>query len=128
MLRTARHGPHLTARSYVLIFKIQKNYDFGGGWGVNNGDILLPLSPKHLLYTCIGKKVWPRGTVLDVKTASLIRKIIIEHADRYVFAESPSDLHLIRPRLVCSETFKNELSAWQNWHLNQCQAEREMQS
>ncbi|OPA95905.1 hypothetical protein BFW86_00385 [Pseudomonas fluorescens] len=111
-----------------LNFQDSKNYDFGGGWGVNNGDILLPLSPKHLLYTCIGKKVWPRGTVLDVKTASLIRKIIIEHADRYVFAEEPSDLHLIRPRLVCSETFKNELSAWQNWHLNQCQAEREMQS
>lgn len=111
-----------------LNFQDSKNYDFGGGWGVNNGDILLPLSPKHLLYTCIGNQVWPRGTPLDVKTASLIRKMIIEHADRYVFAEEASDVHLIRPRLVCSETFKNELSTWQNWHAEQCRAEREMQS
>ena len=111
-----------------LNFQNSKNYDFGGGWGIKNGDILLPLSPKHLLYTCIGNKVWPRGTSPDVKTAGLIRKIIIEHADRYLFAKEPGDIHLIRPRLVCPTTFKNELSAWENWHPEQCQAEREFQS
>lgn len=111
-----------------LNFQDSKNYDFSGGWGIKNGDILLPLSPKHLLYTCIGNKVWPRGTALDIKTAGLIRKIIIEHADRYVFAQEPGDIHLIRPRLVCPTTFKNELSAWDNWHSEQCRAERELQS
>jgi N-methylhydantoinase B/acetone carboxylase, alpha subunit len=111
-----------------LNFQNSTNYDFGGGWGVKNGDILLPLSPKHLLYTCIGNQVWPRGTTPDTKTAQLIRKIIIEHADRYVFAQEPIDIRLIRPRLVCPIAYKNELSAWKNWHREQCQAEEELQS
>lgn len=110
-----------------LNFHSAQKYDFGGGWSVKNGDILIPLSPKHLLYTCIDTKVRPRGTTLDIKTARLIQKIIIEHADRYVFARVPSDVHKVRPRFVCAETFKSELSAWQNWHADQCEAEREMQ-
>lgn len=108
-----------------LNFQDSKNYDFGGGWEVKNGDIILPLSPKHLLYTCIGNKVWPRGTVLDAGTAQLIQRIIIEHADRYVFSSEPSDIHLIRPRLVCPTTYKNEQAYWQRWHQEQCQAERD---
>lgn len=111
-----------------LNFHDSSNYDFGGGWAVKNGDILLPLSPRHLLYTCIGNQVWARGTTLDTRTARLIRKIIIEHADRYVFAQEPSDIHLIRPRQVCPTTYKNERYAWKNWHIDQCQAEIELQS
>lgn len=110
-----------------LNFHDAKNYDFGGGWGVENGEILLPLSPKHLLYTCIGKRPWHRGKRLDEGTAQLMRKIIIEHADRYVFSRDQSDIHLIRPRTVCSETFKRERDAWENWRSEQCQAETELQ-
>lgn len=110
-----------------LNFQDSKNYDFGGGWGVKNGDILLPLSPKHLLYTSIGNRAWRRGTTPDLKLYWLIRKIIIEHADRYVFAQDTSDIHLIRPRLVCPKTYENELETWQNWYRSQCQAEIELQ-
>lgn len=111
-----------------LNFQDSKNYDFAGGWGVHKGEILLPLSPKHLLHTCIGGKQWLRGTTPDVRTAQLIRKLIIEHADRYVFATEPADdIHLIRPRHVCSATYKSELLAWQRWHQEQSQAEREFQ-
>lgn len=109
-----------------LNFTNSSNYDFGGGWGVENGDIFLPLSPKHLLYTCVGRRTWQRGTTLNEGTAQLMRKIIIEHADRYVFAQDTSDIHLIRPRTVCSETFKREKAAWQSWHREQCQAESEL--
>lgn len=111
-----------------LNFQNSTNYDFGGGWGVKSGDILLPLSPKHLLYTCVGNKVWRRGTTLDVHTAQLMRKIIVEHADRYVFSIEPGDVHLVRPRLVCAATYKNEQAAWHRWHHEQCHAERELQS
>ena len=62
--------------------------------------------------------------MLDLATAQLIRRIIIEHADRYVFATEPGDIHLIRPRLVCPATFNSERLAWQNWHLHQSEAER----
>jgi hypothetical protein len=109
-----------------LNYQDAKNYDFGGGWGIKNTDILLPLSPKHLLHTSIGKRSWLRGTVLEEGMARILRKIIIQHADRYIFSLDPSDVHLIRPRLVCSETYKGEEEAWQNWHSDQCQAEAEL--
>tara|TARA_R110000868_G_scaffold411441_1_gene703951 strand:- start:1149 stop:2177 length:1029 start_codon:yes stop_codon:yes gene_type:complete len=110
-----------------LNFQGSDSYDFDGGWGVKNGDILLPLSPKHLLYTCVGNKVWQRGTTPDARTAQLIRRIIIEHADRYVFSTEPSDVHLVRPRSVCPLTYKSEQAFWQHWHYEQCLAETEFE-
>lgn len=109
-----------------LNFNSAQNYDFDGGWGAKNGDILLPLSPKHLLYTCIGSKPPQRGMTLDEATARQMRKMIIEHADRYVFSQDPSDIHLVRPRKICADTFKNEHLAWKNWHQEQCEAEAEL--
>lgn len=110
-----------------LNFQDAANYNFGGGWAVKNGDIMLPLSPKHLLYTSVGNRVWRRGTVLDAHIANLIQNIILEHADRYIFAQEPGDIHLRRPRLACPVTFKNEVAAWQNWHEKQTEAERQLQ-
>lgn len=109
-----------------LNFVNEKEYDFKGGWGRRKGDIILPLSPKHLMYTCIGEYPWPRGTVLDEKTALLMRRIIIEHADRYIFATEPSDIHLLRPRVVSPEACRQERQTWQNWHEEQRQAEVEL--
>ncbi|MEG0859755.1 MAG: DUF4238 domain-containing protein [Pseudomonas sp.] len=107
-----------------LNFQDARNYDFRGGWDVKNGDIMLPLGPRHLLYTCMGNKARPRGSTFDVEAASLIQRMIIEHADRYVFATEPGDIHLIRPRLVCPVTSRAERAAWQNWHSQQSDAER----
>lgn len=111
-----------------LNFQDGKNYNFGGGWGVKNGDILLPLSPKHLLYTSIGNKPWRRGTTLDLSLFQVLRKIIIEHADRYIFAKEPGDIHLIRPRRVCLNTYKQEQVAWENWHHEQSKAEAKLRT
>lgn len=85
-----------------LNFTDLNNYDFGGGWGRKNGEIFLPLSPKHLLYTKIGSRPPPRGTILDEATASIFRRMLIEHADRYIFAVEKREIHLIRPRTVCT--------------------------
>lgn len=110
----------------LLNFISDREYDFKGGWGRKKGDIILPLSPKHLMYTCIGERSLLRGTVLDEKTALLMRRIIIEHADRYIFATEPSDIQLIRPRVVSPEACRQERQAWQNWHEDQRQAEAEL--
>lgn len=106
-----------------LNYYSSEKYDFGGGWAVPKGDIFLPLGPKHLLHHSVGQRSWPRGTVLDRPTALLIRKIIIEHADRYIFDKERSDVHLVRPRVVSSTKYKEELSVWQNWHREQSEAE-----
>ncbi|GAB3344958.1 DUF4238 domain-containing protein [Lysobacter tyrosinilyticus] len=109
-----------------LNFFSPSNYNFDGGWGVPNGDILLPLSPKHLLFACIGRKSWVRGTKLNLSTALLIRRMIIEHGDRYVFAKEPGDIHLIRPRIVSPDGYKAEQEAWKKWHSEQTQSEIEL--
>ncbi len=106
-----------------LNFHGPEKYDFGGGWKVQNGDILLPLSPKHLLYTCVGNRPRLRGTTVDYQTARLMRRIIIEHADRYVFSADPSDEHLVRPRVVCPDRFIAEQNAWKDWDREQSAAE-----
>lgn len=111
-----------------LNYQDASNYDFGGGWGMKNVDILLPLSPKHILHSCIGRRSWGRGTVLDVEMSKLIRRIIIEHADRYIFSSDPDDIHLVRPRIVCAEAHRQEQEAWQRWHNEQCLAEVELQN
>ncbi|WP_219097797.1 DUF4238 domain-containing protein [Pseudomonas sp. UMAB-40] len=103
-----------------------EKYDFKGGWGVQNGDILLPLSPKHLLYTCVGNRPKNRGATVDHHTAQFMRRVIIEHADRYVFSTEPSDVHLIRSRKVCAKQFMAERSAWQDWNREQSEAESKL--
>jgi hypothetical protein len=111
-----------------LNYQDASKYDFGGGWGVKNVDILLPLSPKHMLHSSIGKRSWARGTVLDVEMARLMRRIIIEHADRYIFSSDPEDIHLVRSRIVCPDTYSREQEAWKSWHDEQCRAEVELQT
>jgi hypothetical protein len=106
-----------------LNFTDASRYDFGGGWGVRNGDIVLPLSPKHLLFTCIGNRPTPRGTTLDERTARLLQKIIVEHADRHVFSREPFDVESIRRRVVSLEAYKREHDDWRRWGAEQRAAE-----
>ena len=101
-------------------------YDFGGGWGVKNTDILWPLSPKHLLHTCIRGSGWPRGATVNRDMAIFLRKIILEHADRYVFSLDKADVSRIRPRIVSLSAYNEESVFWSNWRNDQLRAEREL--
>lgn len=100
-----------------------QRYDFGGGWGVPNGDVLLPLSPTHVLHRCAGRRPFFRGHQLDRASSNEIRRIIIEHADRYVFASEEFDIHKIRERTVSLELHNAEREAWINWRVEQAKAE-----
>jgi hypothetical protein len=44
-----------------------EKYDFGGGWGRPGSEILLPLSPRHLLYTRIGYATPPEAKLYHPK-------------------------------------------------------------
>lgn len=109
-----------------LNFTDASRYDFGGGWCVRNGDVFLPLSPTHLMFTCIGKKPALRGSQLNPQIAALICKCIIEHADQYVFSKNPFDVHLIRPRVVSQSRYRDEQVAWSTWGRDQRAAEMEL--
>jgi hypothetical protein len=111
-----------------LNFKNEHNYDFKGGWGSPNTNIFLPLSPRHLLLTQVGKKgPYQRGDLLPRPMAIMLRKMIAEHAFRYIFAPIPDPtIAAYRPRTVNAQAVEHERNEWRNWHKEQSAIEREL--
>ena len=110
-----------------LNYNSPQEFDFGGGWGSNGTEIFMPLSPKHLLYTRIGVKQLPRGTVLPIEQAIEFQRIIAKHAHRYIYSTSQNLLtSQFRPRTVNLEMFKSEKQQWENWHLQNIEAENNL--
>jgi len=110
-----------------LNYSSDQKYDFKGGWGSPGTEILLPLDPQHLLYTQIGQRPLARGSVVSHAHAKLIRRVIAEHAHRYIFSSS-EDLEIpsLRPRTVSADIVRHEKNQWQSWHEEQSRAEREL--
>lgn len=105
-------------------FNSLTDYTFGGGWGSVGTDLLLPLGPRHLLFTQIGRPVPARGSRMDSEKATVVRKLIAEHAHRYVFAGAPDTfVATVRPRAVDAAVLKREANEWQRWHAEQTAAE-----
>ncbi len=100
-------------------------FDFGGGWGSNGTVILLPLGPRHLLYTEIGGRPRPRGTILKSNDAEYLQAAMVQHAWRNVFAtELDCAVESIRPRRIDSVAFNREREQWRRWPDEQSIAER----
>lgn len=100
------------------------NYDLKGGWGKKHGNLLMPLSPKCLLFTEIGEEP-PRRFILSDKHTSEIIQFIAERAHRVIFACKPvPDIKRLRPRVVNSDLYEREQKAWRNWHDDQNRAEQ----
>lgn len=103
------------------------SYDFRGGWGRKGGEIMLPLDSHHLLYTKIGERPPPRGSVIPRPEAEAIRGFIAEHAHRFIYASSPDPgVATLRPRTVDANILRFEREQWQTWHEGQSAAEREL--
>lgn len=112
-----------------LNFRNPSDYDFKGGLGVPKTNIFLPLSPKHLLFTQVGEKSYQRGEVLPRHMAIMLRRMIAEHAHRYIF--SPGNDPAIpqyRPRVIDAQAVKDEQEQWRRWPEEQSAAERELLS
>lgn len=100
-------------------------YDFKGGWGSKGTELLLPLSPDHLLYTRIGERPPERGSRLPAAKAVEMQRMIVEHAHRFVFAAQPEpEVSIIRPRKVDAALLQSEADQWSRWHDEQGNAER----
>jgi len=102
-----------------LNYYSNRKYDFGGGYGRPGTEIMMAISPQHLLYTQIGNKVSPRIT-LPKDVSKLIIKLLLERAYRWVYMDKPhSFVEDMRPRLVDKNRFSFEKNQWDNWHQNQ---------
>ena len=110
-----------------LNFYAEDRYDFKGGWGNPGTDIMLPLSPHHLLYTQVGKRPPRRGKAVPRIQAEAIRRCIAEHAHRMVFATAQdTEVPDLRPRIVDAELCRQEGDVWRRWHEEQSAAERQL--
>ena len=112
-----------------LNYYSDEQYDFKGGWGSNGTEIIFPLDPRNVMYTKIGEKPPPRGTVVSVDFARTMQRIIIEHAHRFIFCQVECDeVPQIRPRTENASIFKEEQERWRDWHNNNVNAEVELQT
>jgi hypothetical protein len=104
-----------------------QKYDFEGGWGSPGTEILLPLDPQHILYAKIGQRPPSRGSVVSHAHAEFIRRVIAEHAHRYIFSSSEDvEIPTLRPRTISADMVRHEKEEWHRWHEEQSRAEREL--
>jgi hypothetical protein len=131
IIHSENHLPWFTSDDPVIAlnYRNENSYDFEGGWGISRTNIIMPLSPRHLLFTQVGDKRLPNGTVFDRQTATLLRRIIAEHAHRYIFASSPDpNISVLRPRHIDPLMVQEENKEWRNWHTEQSAVERKLQT
>jgi hypothetical protein len=110
-----------------LNYSADRTYNFEGGWGSAGTEIFLPLDPRHLLYTQVGKHPPRRGSIVPHDKAEMIRRFIAEHAHRYIFAASPdADVPSLRPRIANAALLADEREQWRKWHEDQTTAEQQL--
>ncbi|MEX2446483.1 MAG: DUF4238 domain-containing protein [Dehalococcoidia bacterium] len=106
-----------------LNYRSPTEYDFGGGWGIRNTNLMMPLSPRHLLFVQVGKDSGRRLTFTHGQTAQL-RRLLVERAHRWIFATQPLDWVVrVRPRVVDRDAFDHEEAIWAKWHEQQSRFE-----
>jgi hypothetical protein len=102
-----------------LNFETPDKYDFGGGWDRKGGEILVPLSPHHMLYTRI-RAPTHLGHSLTTDETRLMQRMVAQHASRWIIARSESQRATWwRPRICDVEVFRAEEEARQEWHESQ---------
>jgi hypothetical protein len=104
-----------------------EKYSFKGGWDSKGTEILLPISPNHLMYTKIGGPCPRRGTIVSEEVAAMFQRFTAEHAHRFVFAQKiEPQVESIRPRVVDRDLFNEEEDKWKRWHDRNTLAERKL--
>ena len=73
-----------------LNFRDENNYDFGGGWGRDKGNIFFPISPQHAMFVQIGDRPILKGTRLSETLTKQVKKMIVEHAHRCKYSKTPA--------------------------------------
>lgn len=102
-------------------------YSFDGGIGQDGVDIIMPLSPRHFIFTEVGKSAHAINDILfDSENLALIRNAIISNATRYVYARRPiQGIEALRPRIVDADYYRELESTRQDWHQEQKEIENE---
>jgi Protein of unknown function (DUF4238) len=99
------------------------HYDFKGGWGNSSSELMMPISPRHLLYVKVGKKA-PNRFAFSPELTQLIQRLLVERAHRWVFATQPLEwVAKVKQRTEDPEIFEAEEKAWEDYHQEQSKSE-----
>ena len=110
-----------------LNFTSPVHYNFGGGWNSIGIELMLPISPNHLLYAKIGSKPPGRNTPISAEAANWVKRLIVENASRFIYsADVDVDIPKLRKRAINPVLCNDEKSTWHTFHQVQTDAELEM--
>ncbi|MFT5195114.1 MAG: hypothetical protein ACI85U_002133 [Candidatus Promineifilaceae bacterium] len=91
-------------------------YDLKGGWARKGGNIFMPLSPRHLLFTEVGGDL-PDTKKLSPKMTRELQAFLAERGRKSIYSHKKLPIiKKLRPRTVDSEVYKLEEAQLQNWH------------
>ena len=89
-------------------------------------DIFMPLSPKYLLFTEVGKDLPKRFIASDLHTYQ-IQRSIAKGALRMIFSHKQIPfINQLCPRIDNREMYREENEAWRKWHSQQSKAEQDL--
>ena len=71
----------------TLNFNDPNNYDFGGGWGNEGSEFILPVSPRVAVYTQVKRKNQTLAPSAD--QTRMLQRLMAERAFRWIIAASP---------------------------------------
>jgi hypothetical protein len=123
-----RHWPTSDDPALMAILLPSGEYAFGGGWAVKGTLMLLPLNPRHILLSVVGSRPQQKYTTVDGDAAEAMRKLIVAHSHRLVFAVAPDSwIASVRPRRIDASAFERERDEWAKWGGEQSRAERDLE-
>jgi hypothetical protein len=99
--------------------------NLGGGWGSERTVLMLPPSPRNILYTEIGVRSPEKYMVVSETRFRVMSQVMARNALRSIFAGSPMrEISGLRPRHVDAAAFQREKLQWSDWHGYQSSSER----
>lgn len=108
-------------------YRNEHDYDFNGGWGRKNCNILMPLSPRLILFAQVGSNGPYTDLDFSPRYSQLFRRMIIQHAHRYVYSDRPQKGMLeLNARVVNRDLYEKEKQGIAGWHIEQIQAEQSL--
>lgn len=108
-----------------LNFNSPNKFNFKGGWGSKGTEIIMPLSPKYMLYTKVGHYPPARNSQFSSEQTRILRSLIAKHAHRYVYSNiADDDVANFIPRVVSQQQYKSESEQWERYHEDQTESEK----